>query len=72
MVNALLEPMIEQEIQKLVQSNIILPVRHLTWVANVVPVRKKFEEIRVCIDFRHLNRASEKDNYPLPSLDEVL
>lgn len=24
------------------------------------------------VDFHNLNRASEKDNYPLPSLDEVL
>lgn len=71
-VNALLEPMIEQEIQKLVQSKIIFPIRHSTWVANVIPVRKKSREIRVCIEFRHLNRASKKDNYPLPSLDEVL
>lgn len=71
-LNPLLEPMVFQEIQKLVESGIIFPVRHSTWVANVVHVRKKSGEIRVCIDFRHLNRASEKDNYPLPSLDEVL
>ena len=46
-------------------------MRHSTWVANLVPVRKN-GEIRLCVDFRNLNRASEKDNYPLPSLDEVL
>ncbi len=51
---------------------IIFPVRHSTWVANLVPVRKKNGEIRLCVDFRNLNKASEKDNYPLPPLDEVL
>jgi len=28
--------------------------------------------MKLCVDFHNLNRASEKDNYPLPSLDEVL
>ena len=32
---------------------------------NLVPVRKKNGEIRLCVDFRNLNRASLKDNYPL-------
>ena len=35
-------------------------------------MRKKTGEIRLCVDFRNLNLASQKDNYPLPSLDEVL
>ncbi|HEX4850605.1 MAG TPA: reverse transcriptase family protein, partial [Puia sp.] len=56
----------------MLNAQIIFPVRHSTWVANLVPVRKKNGDIRLCVDFRNLNRASEKDNYPLPSLDEVL
>lgn len=42
------------------------------WVANLVLVRKKNGEIRLCVDYRNLNRVSEKDNYLVPSLDEVL
>lgn len=64
--------MVFQEIQKLVELGIVFLIRHLTWVANIVLVRKKLGEIRVCIDFHHLNYVVEKDNYPLPSLDEVL
>lgn len=71
-VNPLLEPLIYQEVKKLLSAKIIFPVRHSTWVTNLVPVRKKSGEIRLCVDFRNLNQASEKDNYPLPSLDEVL
>jgi hypothetical protein len=41
-------------------------------VSNIVAVRKKNEEIRVCIDFRNLNKACLKDNYPLPSMDHIL
>lgn len=59
-VNPLLEPLIYQEVKKLLSARITFPMRHSTWVANLVPVRKKSGEIRLCIDFRNLNRASEK------------
>ena len=39
------------------------------WVANVVPVPKKDGKIRVCVDFRDLNKASPKDDFPLPHID---
>jgi len=38
----------------------------------LVPVRKKSGEIRICIDFRNLNKAPLKGNYPLPKLDSIL
>ncbi|KAH9294618.1 hypothetical protein KI387_038206 [Taxus chinensis] len=51
---------------------IIFPIHHSTWVENIVPVRKKNGEICICVDFRNLNQASLKDNYPLPIMDQVL
>ena len=41
-------------------------------MANLVPVRKKNGEIRLCVDFRNLNRSSLKDNYPLPKIEQIL
>jgi hypothetical protein len=38
----------------------------------MVPVRKKSGEIRLCVDFRNLNKSSLKDNYPLPKMDHIL
>ena len=35
-------------------------------------VRNNNGEIRLCVDFRNLNRASLKDNYPLPKMDHIL
>ncbi|XP_058202979.1 uncharacterized protein LOC131317441 [Rhododendron vialii] len=40
-----------------------------TWVANTVLIPKKNGQIRVCVDFRDLNRASPKDDFPLPHID---
>ena len=67
-----LEPLVKKELNKLLAAKIIFPVRHTTWVANLVPVRKKSGDIRICIDFRNLNRASLKDNYPVPAMEQIL
>jgi hypothetical protein len=61
-----------QELKNLLDAKIIFQVRHSSWVANFVPVRKKLGEIRLCIDFRNLNRASEKENYPVLSMEQFL
>jgi len=38
----------------------------------MVPVRKKNGDIRIYIDFRNLNRACQKDNFPLPTMEQIL
>ena len=70
-INPILLPMIEKEVKNLLDAKIIVPLRYSDWVANLVPVRKKNGEIRLCVDFRNLNRSSLKDNYPLPKMDHV-
>ena len=71
-INPLLLPLIEKEIKNLFDAKIIVALRHSKWLANVVPVRKKNGEIRICIDFRNLNKVSLKDNYPIPKMDIIL
>ena len=41
------------------------------WMAPAVYVRKKTGEIRLCVDYRELNKRTHKDAYPLPLIDEV-
>lgn len=60
-VNPKLEPLMHKELTKLVESGIIFPIKHTSWMSNLVPVRKKNGELRLCVDFRDLNRASLKD-----------
>jgi hypothetical protein len=62
----------EREIKKLLDARIIIPLRYLEWIANLVSVRKKNGEIRLCVDFRNLNKCSRKDNYPLPKMEHIL
>jgi hypothetical protein len=65
-------PVIEREIKKLLDAKIIIPLRYSKWIANLVIVRKKNGEIRLCVDFRNLNKCSKKDNYPLPKMEHLL
>jgi hypothetical protein len=62
----MLFPITKKEVKKLLNAQIIIPLRYSDWIANLVLVRKKNGEIRLCVDFRNLNRFSRKDNYPLP------
>ena len=38
----------------------------------MVPVMKKNGDIRICIDFINLNKACQKDNFPLPTMEKIL
>ena len=67
-----LDPLVKKELNKLLASKIIFPIQHTTWVANLVPVRKKSGDIRICIDFQNPNRVSLKDNYPVLAMEQVL
>jgi hypothetical protein len=41
-------------------------------VLQLICCQKKEWGIRLCIDFRNLNHACIKDNYPLPNMDTLL
>ena len=44
-------------------------VSYPEWLANVVPMLKKDGKVRMCVDFRDLNKDSPKDDFPLPHID---
>ncbi|KAL0440126.1 UNVERIFIED_CONTAM: Transposon Tf2-12 polyprotein [Sesamum latifolium] len=59
-------PLIETEVNKLIEVGFIREVKYPMWISSIVPVRKKNGQIRVCVDFRDLNNACPKDDFPLP------
>ncbi|XP_017973021.1 PREDICTED: uncharacterized protein LOC108661358 [Theobroma cacao] len=64
-------PQIEAEVNKLIEAGFIRGVKYPTWISNIVLVRKKNGQIRVYVDFRDLNYACSKDDFPLP-LTEIM
>ena len=62
----------QAEVQKLLNAGVIHEVQYPEWLANVVVVPKKNGKWRMCIDFTILNKASPKDEYPLPCIDTLV
>ena len=60
---------IKEEVKKQFDVGFLAVARYPEWVANIVPVPKKDGKVRMCVDYRDLNRASPKDNFPLPHID---
>lgn len=47
--------------------------RYADWVSNIVSMEKKdFDKLKVCIDFRNLNRATSKGEYPIYVADILI
>ena len=51
------------------KAGFIKPVHQAEWIANIVPVPKKDEKVRMCMDFSDLNKACPKDEFPFPHID---
>ncbi|RVW67919.1 hypothetical protein CK203_063498 [Vitis vinifera] len=63
---------VKEEIRKQLSVGFLSMVEYPEWLANVIPVPKKDGKVRVCVDFRDLNKASPKDDFPLPHIDMLV
>jgi len=63
---------IKAEVEKLLKVSFIYPIPLTDWVSNNVLVNKKQGTIRICIDYRDINRAYPKDNYLTPYIDQII
>ena len=71
--NPVMYDRIKEEINRLLDAGFIWSCRYSVWTSNIVPVEKKdSSKIRVCIDFRDLNKATPKDEYPMPIADMLI
>ena len=56
----------------MVDAKIIAPVTESTpWVSSMVAILKKNGTLRMCLDPKDLNRAIQRENYPLPTIEDV-
>ncbi|EYB93770.1 hypothetical protein Y032_0179g741 [Ancylostoma ceylanicum] len=58
-------------LEDLVKRDIIEPSQS-NWSSPIVLVRKKDGTLRLCVDYRKLNKVSHIDGYPLPTIDTIL
>ena len=58
------------QLQDLLSKGFILPSVS-PWGAPVLFVKKKDGTMRMCIDYRQLNKVTVKNKYPLPRIDDL-
>eukprot|EP00253_Pinus_taeda_P010525 PITA_10525 len=61
---------LKMQLQELLDKNYIHPSVS-PWGAPVLFVKKKDGTLRMCIDYRQLNKLTIKNKYPLPRIDEI-
>jgi hypothetical protein len=63
---------IKLEVEKLLKDSFIYHVALTNWASNLISVNKKQGTIYVCIDYRDINKACPKDNFPTPFIDQIV
>ena len=58
------------QLQELLDKGVIRPSVS-PWGAPVLFVKKKDGSMRLCIDYRELNKLTIKNKYPLPRIDDL-
>ena len=66
-----LQQEVKEHLEKWLKQGIIRESKS-AWAFQSVLVRKKDGKLRLCIDYRPLNKITHKDAYPLPRIDEAL
>ena len=63
---------IKAEVMKQFETGFLAVTSYPWWVANVISVPKKDGKVRMCVDYRYFNKASPKDDFPLPNIDVLV
>lgn len=68
-----LEKAVDERIDELIAQGIVEKVDGLEskWISPVVAVPKG-DGVRICLDMRRANEAVERENHPLPTIEDSL
>ncbi|GJX85410.1 putative reverse transcriptase domain-containing protein [Tanacetum coccineum] len=61
---------LSNQLKELQEKGFIRP-SHSPWGAPVLFVKKKDGAMRICIDYREINKLTIKNRYPLPRIDDL-
>lgn len=62
---------VSKTINELLSENVIRP-SNSPYASTVVLVKKKDGKVRMCVDYRGLNKMTIRDNFPLPLIEDCL
>lgn len=70
-VPAPLEKVVDNKIDEMLRQGIIEKVDGVSkWVSQLVCAPKDVDDVRICVDMRRANEAVERENHPLPTMDD--
>ena len=68
-----LQSEVNDEIKRMLDNNVITPVTKPTdWCTRIVVVPKKDGQVRICVDYTHLNKNVLRERHMLLAADEAL
>lgn len=63
---------VKEALEDLEQQEVIAPVTSPTaWISSMVTVLKKNGKLHICLDPKDLNRAVQREHYPLPTIEDI-
>jgi hypothetical protein len=71
-MNPIYKKKFKVEIDRMLEFEIIEPVKLSKWISSLVVQDKKQGGIKICVDLRKLNDACLHDPFPTPFTDELL
>ncbi|CAL8993395.1 unnamed protein product [Prunus brigantina] len=68
-----IELKVKEEIKRLVKAGFIRPAIYADGLSNIIPaLKRKTGAVRIYMDYRNLNEASPRDEYPMPMADMLV
>lgn len=64
--------LVKVEIEKILEDGFIRPIYYSPWISNIFTFAKPENRISMCRNFCNLNKASLKDDFPLPNIDMIV
>ena len=61
---------LKEQLKDLLDKGFIRP-SILPWGALVLFVKKKYDSLRMCIDYRQLKKVTIKNKYPIPRIGDL-
>ena len=61
-----------EEVDRLLEADFIREVFYPDWLVNMVMVKKSNGKWRMCVNFTDLNKACQKDSFPLLRIDQLV
>lgn len=64
--------LVKAELKNMLEVELIIPIDYPKWVSNIAPIGKPSGGIQICTDFRDLDLACAKDDFPLPNINIIV